>query len=313
MQLKRYYRAAVREAVRPLFGFFERLGVHVTPIHFYQPIPDTATLPDTLWSSRSALVGIDMRDAAQLALLDNFRAYKSEYDTFSTTPNPNKPTEFHLNNGSYESVDAEVYYAMLRHLKPRRVIEIGSGNSTLVAASALRKNAEEGQGQGKCEYIVTDPFPRPFVAAMPEIARVIAKGVEDCDLSLFESLGDGDILFIDSSHVVRIGGDVVYEILDLLPRLNPGVTIHFHDIFLPLEYPKPLIDKQRWFWSEQYLLQAFLAFNTAFEVVCANAYLAATHPDSLAAAFASFQPGTRPGGFWIQRTEPIRPFRPPFL
>ena len=299
MQLKRYYRAAVREAIKPLFGFFERLGVHVTPIHFYQPIPDTATLSNTLWSTRGALGGLDMRDAAQLGLLSEFRAYKPEYDAFPSAPNPGKPTDFYLSNGSYESVDAEVYYAMLRRRKPRRVIEIGSGNSTLVAALALRKNGEDGQGE--CEYVVVDPFPRPFVAAMPEIARVIAKGVEECDLSLFDSLGDGDILFIDSSHVVRIGGDVVYEILELLPRLSPGVTVHFHDIFLPLEYPKPLINQQRWFWSEQYLLQAFLAFNSAFEVVCANAYLAATYPEALASAFASFSAGVRPGGFWLKR------------
>jgi predicted O-methyltransferase YrrM len=299
MDFKRVYRAVIREGIKPLFGFFERLGVHVTPIHFYQPIPDTASLDSVIWTRRSAMVGIDLRDSAQLALLAKLsESYKAEYNAFPRD-DTGDPSAFYLLNRSFEKIDAEIYYAMLREVKPKRLIEIGSGNSTLLAAQALAKNRADGS---ECEFTVIDPFPRPIVEkGLPGVTRLIRQGVEDVDLSVFDQLDDGDILFIDSSHVVRIGGDVVFEYLELLPRLKPGVLVHIHDIFLPMEYPKNLIDKDRWFWTEQYLLQAFLAFNDSFEVIWAGSYMTLTHSAEMQAAFASFSNGVNAGSFWIRR------------
>lgn len=299
MEFKRIYRAAVREGIRPLFALFEGLGVHVTPIHYYQPIPDTKTLSPAIWQKRNALAGIDMRESSQLELLDSLSGtYKAEYDALPGDATSD-PRAFYLHNRAFESVDAEIYYAILRSTKPSRVIEIGSGFSTLLAAQALNLNNTDGTA---CDFTVIDPFPRPILLpSFPGVSRLVQRGVEEIELETFDQLGEGDILFIDSSHVVRIGGDVVYEYLDILPRLRPGVLVHIHDIFLPMEYPKNLIEKDRWFWTEQYLLQAFLAFNDAFEVVWAGSYMALNHPDHLGKAIASYSNGVTPGSFWIRR------------
>ena len=124
-------------------------------------------------------------------------------------------------------------------------------------------------------------------------------------LERFCALEANDIVFIDSSHVVKIGSDVVYEFLELLPRLKAGVMVHFHDIFLPAEYPKSWVLEDRRFWNEQYLLQAFLAFNSAFEVMMAGSFLHLSHSEKLKAAFASYDPANVwPGSFWMRRKLP---------
>jgi hypothetical protein len=117
------------------------------------------------------------------------------------------------------------------------------------------------------------------------------------------ALGENDILFIDSTHVLRIGSDVQYEFLEVLPRLRPGVYVHIHDIFMPAEYPEAWVRREHRFWTEQYLLQAFLCYNGAFEVIWAGSYMHLKHPDELAAAFASYGPGRHPGSFWIRRRD----------
>jgi hypothetical protein len=197
--------------------------------------------------------------------------------------------------------DAAALHCMLRDLCPRRVVEIGSGLSTLVAAAALTRNRTE-TGRA-AELITIDPYP----AAMLQAARLpgwrlLAEPVQDVPLGFFAELGPSDVLFIDSSHVLRIGSDVQYELLQVVPRLRPGVVVHFHDIFLPDEYPRHWVMRERRFWNEQYLLQAFLSFNEAFAVLWAGAYLARHHPAALLAAFPWRVWDTRrPGSFWIRR------------
>jgi hypothetical protein len=124
--------------------------------------------------------------------------------------------------------------------------------------------------------------------------------VEDVGVETFEQLQARDVLFIDSSHVVRIGGDVTYLFLEVLPRLQPGVVIHVHDIFFPGDYPRDWVVEQFRFWSEQYLLQAFLAFNSAFEVLLCNGYLQSKYAPVLRATFAR-SPWWGGGSFWMRR------------
>jgi hypothetical protein len=302
MRLANIYHARLEWALRRTFPLWERLGLHVTPNHFYQPIPDTRALGDDTWRRRSELPGVDMREAAQLALLDEFsRLYKSEYDSFAREPTK-VPHEFNFGNPQFGSVDAEVLHSVVRHFKPARFFEIGSGNSTYVAAAAALRNRAEGRD---CEVTAFEPYPNEVLrAGFPGLARLVPAKAQDVPLSEFARLDDGDILFIDSSHVLKIGSDVQYEFLEVLPRLARGVLVHVHDIFLPAEYPRAWVLEQRRFWTEQYLLQAFLAFNSHFEVLWAGSYMHLRHPDQLSAAFGSYEAGRSwPGSFWMRKTK----------
>ncbi len=279
---------------REIFRLWERHGFHVTPVHFYQPIPNTQSLPETLWNQASELVGIDMNDPMQLDLLRNhFPKFRGEYDQFSAEPT-DSPVRFHLNNGLFDGTDALVAYCMIRHFQPRLIIEVGSGFSSLVAAEAIAKNKGSA-------LICIEPFPMDFLRkGVLGLHSLIEKKVEDVDLEFFSQLCSGDILFIDSSHTVRIGGDVNYLFLEVLPRLKAGVIVHVHDIFFPFDYRRDWVMDELRFWAEQYLLQAFLTFNSQFEVLMANAYLGHRHMEDLKRTFAN-SPWWGGGSFWMRR------------
>ncbi len=228
------------------------------------------------------------------------RDYKSEYDAFPQQ-STEKPYEFYLRNGTFETVDCEVLYSMVRHYKPSKIIEIGSGFSTFVTAQAIRKN-QEIDPDYECEFISIEPFPNDILKdGVPGLSRLIEKDLQEIPITEFTSLGDNDILFIDSSHVLTIGSDVHYEYLEIIPRLRKGVIVHVHDIHLPNEYPKEWVFGMRRFWSEQYLLQMFISFNDSFEVLWAGNYMEANYHDLLSGAFASFENGGSPGSFWFKR------------
>ncbi|HXM25575.1 MAG TPA: class I SAM-dependent methyltransferase, partial [Chthoniobacterales bacterium] len=277
-----------------IFQVWERHGFHVTPVHFYQPIPNTQTLPETLWNHPSKLVGIDMNDSLQLDLLrTHFPKFRDEYEQFPTKP-PGGPKHFHLNNGLFDGTDALVAYCMVRHFQPRLIIEVGSGFSSLVLGEAIAKNKSLG-------LICIEPFPREFLKQrFPGLHSLIEKRVEDVDLDFFSKLAHGDILFIDSSHTVKIGGDVNFLFLEVLPRLKPGVIVHVHDIFLPFEYRRDWVMEEFRFWAEQYLLQAFLTFNSEFEVLMGNSYLGHYYKEDLKATFPSLA-SWGGGSFWMHR------------
>ena len=200
---------------------------------------------------------------------------------------------FYVSNPSFGSVDAEIYYCMIRHFRPGKIIEVGAGFSTLLAAETVERNAID------CEIVAIDPYPQKFLKANRRI-KVVEKPVEEVGLEEFKALGENDILFIDSTHTVKIGGDVVYLYLEVL--LKKGVLVHFHDIFLPLEYPRDWVMKMIRFWKGQYLLQAFLAFNDAFEVLWSGSYMNLKHPERLERIFRSYvRNRTFPGSFWTRR------------
>ena len=281
---------------RELFLNWERHGFHVTPVHFYEPIPDTQSLPETLWSQPSELVGIDMNDSMQLDLLRNhFPKFRDEYNNLPIEPPPGQKRPF-------RGVDALVAYCMIRHFQPQLIVEVGSGWSSLVLGQAAAKNKNSA-------LICIDPFPRELFArvSFPGLRSLIEKKVQDVDLEFFSQLGSGDVLFIDSSHTVKIGGDVNYLFLEVLPRLRPGVIVHVHDIFFPFEYRRDWVLEEFRFWTEQYILQAFLTFNSEFEVLLANSYLNHYHQQDLKAAFPGLSSWAG-GSFWMRR-KPIAGLR----
>lgn len=305
MPVQRFLHASFKRIYRMMFPIAQRFHIHILPItpHLLDtPIPDTRTLSPRLWSVPSALCGIEMNEPDQLELLARFVSlFKSEYDAFPRHRTAT-PYQYCLGNGMFDSVDAEVLYSMVRYFKPRRIIEVGAGFSTYLSAQAVRKNGEEDAGY-TCELVAIEPYPNKTLASgFPGLTKLIAARVQDVPLSEFQKLTENDILFIDSSHVLKIGSDVAFIYLELLPRLNRGVLVHIHDIFLPVDYPYDWVMKEYRFWNEQYLLQAFLSFNNAFAVVWAASYLRLRHPDKLEAAFSSYQRDTTwPASFWIRR------------
>ncbi len=292
----------VRLLTRKMFPLCERLGIHVTPVHFYEPVPDTRALPPELWSRTSDLVGVDLAEPRQLQLLAEFRAsLKSECDALPLEPTGN-PRDFHYRNDLFGWVDAAIHYCTLRHFKPRQICEIGSGFSTLLTIRALESNRAEDPDY-RCDVLTIDPFPsQALKAAAADVVRFRETEVQRVPLTEFEKLRAGDVLFIDSSHVLKTGSDVQWEYLEILPRLAPGVLVHAHDIFLPREYPERWVREKRRFWNEQYVLQAFLSFNSAFEVLLSAAWLHLRHPEALAQTFAIYHPSHEsPGSFWFRR------------
>lgn len=315
--MKRMIRRTIGRAIAPLlprsdrnpwFNFFQRLGLHVTPVHYYQPIPDTRTLHEDLWRRGSTLTGLDVQEQAQLQLLRSFREqYVSEYDAFPLEPTAT-PHEFYYNNNYFRCVDPEILYCIIRRFRPRRIIEIGSGLTTYLSAQAIRRNRE--QYGDSCALTAIEPFANETLrAGFPGLDRLRAVAVQEVPLAFFEELGENDVLFIDSSHVLRIGSDVQYEVLEIVPRLKKGVLVHFHDIFFPREYPQEWVLRRHRFWTEQYLVQAFLAFNDSFRIVWAGTFMHLNHPKELAEAFASYRrkladaDWVGPGSLWIQRVK----------
>jgi predicted O-methyltransferase YrrM len=281
------------------FELWQSHGFHITGVEYYQPIPDTRALPSSLWDRISDLRGVDIREEQQKQLLSDIAAnFKHEYTAIPKGASTQE-FQYYLGNTAFEAVDAEMLFGLIRLLKPRRMYEIGSGFSTLLAADALRRNRSE---EHSCRFIVIDPYPSAQLeAALPSDVELRRVPVQKVSLSEFESLGENDILFIDSSHVCKIGSDVQFEFLEILPRIRPGVVVHVHDIFIPLEYPKQWVLDCRRFWNEQYLLQMFLSFNATFEVLWAGQWMHIKHPDLLMEAFRSYKAGVSPGSFWFRR------------
>ncbi len=302
MKIARIYNAVLRRCLKKSFPFWQKLGFHITPNHYYQPIPDTRTLKDDLWQKQSELAGIDINEEGQINLLSQFSSeFKEEYESFPRIKT-SVPYQYYINNGAIESVDGEILYCIIRHFRPRKIFEIGSGNSTYLSAQAISKNKEKDNSY-ECELVAIEPYPNDLLRdGFPGFSKLIPKKAEDIPLSEFKKLTENDILFIDSSHVLKIGSDVQYEYLEILPRLNKGIIVHLHDIFLPAEYPKEWVLKDYRFWTEQYLLQAFLAFNDSFKVLWAGSYMHLKHPDKLEASFSSYKRDERwPGSFWIRK------------
>ncbi|OAI44762.1 hypothetical protein AYO44_13565 [Planctomycetaceae bacterium SCGC AG-212-F19] len=256
---------------------YDAEGYHLLRKHYYLPIPDQQDLSDPSLDRPTELVGVRIDAAAALDWLDRVVAPRmSEFRMrFPLHPNGD-PKQFHLINGSFMAVDAHVYYALIRSTKPRQVIEIGGGQSSILAATALATNARE-QHPGRLTVI--DPFPPDVLRqGVPGLDVLIPQRLQEVDLDRFTALQAGDILFIDSTHVLRPGGDVQREYCEILPRLARGVLVHVHDICLPKPYPRVYFD-QDWYWNEQYLLHAFLAFNSRFDVLWPGAYMTHHHGD----------------------------------
>ncbi|WP_167590348.1 class I SAM-dependent methyltransferase [Oceanidesulfovibrio indonesiensis] len=277
-------------------AILSRLGIHPLRRHFYEPYP-----PESIPHGVRDLPGVDLDEQGQLAILAELEPFAAEIEAIAARPPAKRVYSF--DNDSFGPGDAEMLYAILRARKPRTLLELGSGMSTLMALEARRANESERSGSGH-RHIVVDPFPKPWLASLGVEVRPNKAENEDPS-ALAGLLEPGDVLFIDSSHVVRPAGDVLAGYLAVIPRLAPGVLVHAHDIFTPREYPAAWLVDQRRLWTEQYLLEALLSGGDSLRVLAAVNHLRHAHTAALAAAcpvlghYIAKGWAVEPGSFWM--------------
>lgn len=281
-----------------LFDAAERRGLHVLPVHYYSPVPDTRAVPAT--DAPRFDRGVDFALGAAMETARRLAAPHRE--TFAAiAARPGGEGRFAFPGSAYHPGEAELLYAMIRETRPARIVEIGCGASTLLIAEAL---ADIGAGDPgfACDYTCIEPFPPDCLRPPPDaVTRLIETGVQAVGDAVFDALGPGDVLFIDSTHVARAGSDVLHEILHVLPRLAPGVLVHLHDVFLPYDYPRDWLTAKRFFWTEQYLLHAWLMDNPRAEVVLPTHLMHRRHGAEMRALFPSLAgAGTPPSAFWLR-------------
>lgn len=275
----------------------ERLGLQVVLKTYYSPIPDLAQLPAGVWEARDPLRGIPFDLDAQMGFVERDLSPHIAELAWGRDVAPEHSYDPH--NDSYPLPDARVLYAMMRHLRPKRIVELGSGQTTRVMAQACRDNARDGTTTRLRAF---DPFPTAIDDGLPGLAELARTKAQDVPDEVFTELQSGDVLFVDTTHTVKISSDVNHIVLRVLPLLQKGVIVHVHDIFLPYEYPRFFFADFALYWAEQYLLQAFLAFNSSFEVLCAVHALGREQSPRMAAAGA-LVPGEIGSSFWIRRDE----------
>ena len=279
-------------------AIFMKTGILPVADHYYEPLINPKKHLSRSLREDRRLPAIDFNVEEQLSLLSRFD-YNEELLSFPYAP----PGDlcYYYDNPVFRSGDAEYLYNMVRHFKPGKIVEIGSGYSTLMVRNALQYNQKEKPGY-QCRHICIEPYEMPWLENTG--VEVIREKVESLDLSVFKILGKNDILFIDSSHMIRPQGDVLVEYLEILPLLNPGVIVHVHDIFSPRDYLDAWIYKEHKLWNEQYLLEAFLSFNPVFKITGAVNYLYHNHREKLlqkCPVLAKDTEGREPGSFWMVR------------
>ena len=283
------------------FTFFEKFGIHVLPVYYDSPIPDTRQLRKRFnkWYKEKSLTGIDFCVDEELKLLKCLKAYINEFEALSSYENVAKKG-FGV---GYGAGDSRILYSMIRHLNPHVIVEVGSGVSTFFSANALSQNECLG---AEPKIICIEPYPWKELGSICNNCEIeiVPKLVQDLDIEFFSVLEKGDILFIDSSHTLSIGGAVSFLYHEVLPRLKKGVVIHIHDIPFPYPTwnPEYWIFKRHHFWTESDIVQAFLAYNCAFKVLLCSSYLYHRVPEVLWSALRI--PDAKrdfPSSLWLEK------------
>jgi predicted O-methyltransferase YrrM len=249
------------------------------PGHYYNPLVDPRAIEpfaDQVFdTTKKSVHGIDFRENAQLQLLEEL------LPSYREVPFPVEQTpgfRYFLGNGIFSYSDGIFLYMLMRHFKPKRIIEVGSGHS-----SAVMIDTNERFLNNSVNLTFIEPYPERLYSLLKDSDktrnRIYELPIQQVPLSTFEELQAGDFLFVDSSHVSKTGSDVNFIFFEILPRLKSGVIIHFHDVFTPMEYPKSwVMKKDVWFgFNEIYILRAFLMYNPEFEIIMFNTFLEEHH------------------------------------
>jgi len=267
--------------------------------HFYSPIPsveDVISKKEKIWTVKTKTKGINYNDAEHINILENiFPKYIINFDYPDDGPDDDELTFFYNKNSQFSWLDSRSLFALLQHVRPKNIIEVGSGYSTLLM-NDINKRFLDSSVSITC----IEPYPRSFLMGAGMNINLKKSFVQDINLDFFSQLGENDILFIDSSHISKIGSDVNYLYLEVLPNLNPGVIIHIHDIFLPNEYKFEWIESGI-FFNEQYLVQMMLSYSSRYEIIFTSNYAHVAHRKLLAQALKVNEEATFGGGsMWIR-------------
>ena len=278
------------------FEELQERGWHVQPKHWAWPLNDLPFLRGNpeLWRTKRMPQGVDWDLDGQVELIRRLGGYAAELADIPLGPE-HQPGQFVWGNGAFGAGDVYAYYGLLRELKPRQVVEVGAGASSLVLARALEANG------GDTRVTLIEPGPRwGVLGQLPEDWQLVETIVQKADVTIFDALGEGDVLFYDGSHCAESGSDVNWMFFEVLPRLAPGVWIHFHDIFWPLDYPAEWVLHEGLTWNEQYLLQTFLMHNDTYRVRLALGMLTVERWQVMQELFPE-----RPFGVsvWLQKTQ----------
>lgn len=270
-----------------------KTGVFPVTSHYYDPFFSLTDISQNKIDRK--LPGIQFNTESQLSLLKSF---KYSHELTDLPVYKIEASTFHWDNGSFESGDAEAWYNLIRLKKPKVIIEIGSGYSTLLAIEAIEKNMNDNDNYF-CEHICIEPYEMSWLET--KNIKVIRQKVEDVDISIFNKLQNNDFLFVDSSHMIKRNGDVLHEYLQILPQLNNGVIVHVHDIFSPNDYPYDWVSKYMRFWNEQYLFEAFLTNNSEWSTLLSLNYLHHNYFSELLEGCLCLVQEREPGSFYIQK------------
>lgn len=246
-------------------SIFRKVGMFPVINHYYEPLPNVLELKSLDEAKPNSHISMNIPDI--LNFISDLK-YKDEITQidFESLLNDGRPERFQF----FLPQEAELYYLLIRNLKPKTVLEVGSGFSSKVAHLAIQKNKNE-QSDYSGKLICIEPFENQWLEKMG--IEVIREKIEDCKPDLFSSLKANDILFIDSSHQIRPEGDVLHEYHRVIPALNSGVFVQIHDIFYPRNYPAKWLVDAHSFWNEQYLLESFLMFNDKYEIMVPQNHL----------------------------------------
>lgn len=290
-------RKAKVQRMRCSRAILRTIGVFPIIDHYYEPLFNPRRLRYSLRKDR-VLPGIDLNTAEQLNILSKL-TFSGELSGIPSEKT-GVDTKFAYKNVFFEYADADYYYNIIRLFKPRKIIEVGSGNSTLIALRAVEANKKNDPNYS-CELTYIEPYESPYLEKLG--VNLMRERVEDIDRSIFDGLGPNDILFIDSSHVIRPQGDVLFEYLEVLPVLKKGVLVHIHDILTPKDYLDRWIKDEVKLYNEQYLAEAFLTFNREYRIIGALNYLRHNHFDELSKKCPSLlkDPDPEPLSLWIIR------------
>jgi hypothetical protein len=287
-------KAALKRVLYKVFAFGQRVGVDVLPRHFYSQIPDLRSLARTdTWRTPMSMFGVNGAEIETQA--ECFSRWMARADAEPVAQEAVYATACAQNGASgYGPTEAQIWFRMVLAVRPKQIVQIGAGVSTAIALQALGKRADALA----CAVTAIDPFPTDYLkrlAASGEIA-LRHEPAQRTPMAVFEGLNAGDVLFIDSTHTVSPGSEVNYLILEVLPRLKPGVLVHFHDIYFPYDYQRNVLNGELFFQSETTLLQAFLVGNARYTIEFALSAMHYAKPECIKRYVPSYTPaGNRHG------------------
>ncbi len=276
----------------------QKKGLVCLPIHFYSPVPTKDEIRN--YNARNySTQGINWNDTVQLNYL--YKSKEIQEDLIYTSISKQNVFDFFWDNGAFSHSDAAFYYSLIQLVQPKRIIEVGAGNSTKLAINSLLKL----QRNVSQILSIVEPYPSDDLLKCAEKydIKIIDSKIQDVSIDIFEQLKEDDIIFYDGSHVSKYGSDVNYFLFTILPILNKGVFVHIHDIFLPDEMPKKWVDELNLYWNEQYLLHAFLMYNQDFEIIFSSMYLSSKYKKEMDEALTSplRYKGNGGGSIWLRK------------